>query len=355
MSRRAEYYRYLKSPEWRNVRIHALVRSSGACEFCGSPAAQVHHVQYPKQFGREHPHSIVAVCDQCHKTAHGVQKMKELTNVERMRTFAPDHERLNYLLTEGRVYASAASWRRALAVPVCESGWFDHRLAGNAIFKKDEELECMFDKVTVYRWRCVLLALRNFDFEFRRHGYKNRPLEERRELERFHDRYEKLVEWGDDLQERAMAAALKASKKQLFAKQEPLAAISETRLAAVVAQAVAPRFDAQERREQRQDVVIQEIKQAVPALQPGEVFITVKRAIAEKGLDASIVPLHPTSNETLSGLAGQMLVARGAAKGTPEVARLDGSSRATAVNTYRRADIYAVLDEIMRSKPKPLF
>ena len=93
----------------------------------------------------------------------------------------------------------------------------------------------------------------------------------------------------------------------------------------------------------------------VPALQPGDKFITVKQAIAEKGMDASLMPLHPRSNETLSGLAGQMLVSKGVAKGTPEVARLEGSARATAVNTYRRADIYLVLEEIIRSKPKALF
>jgi hypothetical protein len=216
-------------------------------------------------------------------------------------------------------------------------------------------MECLFQGTPVYRWRVVIQALRNFSVAYLSNRFPNRcTLEEQRDRQRFHEKYERLVEWGDDLQERAIAAALKASRK-MPAKQEGVAAISETRLAAVVAQAVAPRFESQERREQRQDVMIQEIKEAVPALQPADVFITVKRAVAEKGLDATVMPLHPTSNETLSGLAGQMLVARGAAKGTPEVARLDGSSRATAVNTYRRADIYAVLDEIARSKPGSLF
>ena len=356
MSRGAEYRRYLNSPEWRTVRSPALIRSSGACEFCGDLAAQVHHVQYPKKFGQEHPHSLLAVCKRCHKKSHGIPEMKELTNAERLHDIAPEGARLRYLLSEGRVYASAASWQRALGVPDSEKAWFASRLSVLSMFKRNsgEEMECVYEGKPVYRWRVVMQALRNFNVAFLTHGFKARPLEERRELEKFHAKYERLVDWGDDLQERAIAAALRASKK-VPAKAEPVAAISENRLAAVVAQAVAPRFDAQERREQRQDIMIKEVRDAVPALQAGDKFITVKQAIAERGFDASLVPLHPKSNETLSGLAGQMLVSKGVTKGTPEVARLDGSARAMAVNTYRRADIYSVLDEIIRSKPESLF
>lgn len=353
MSRRSEYRRYLKSPEWGSVRSTALARSSGLCEFCGDLAAHVHHVRYPKQFGQEHPNSIVAVCDQCHKKSHGIQKMKPLTNVEMMRSFAPDGDRLNYLLSEGRVYASAPSWRRALGVPSSMNGWFDSRLTVLSLLKRNsgEEMERSYNGTPVYRWRVVVQALRNFSFGFLTHGFKNMPLEERYEREKFHEKYERLVDWGDDLQERAMASALKPRQQ---ARPEHIASISETRLVSVVAQAVTPRLDALDRRQERQDVVINEIKEAVPALQPEDEFITVKRAIAEKGLDATVMPLHPDSKETLSGLAGQMLVSRGAAKGVPEIARLDGSSRAVPMNTYRRGDIYAVLDEIMRSKPRGL-
>jgi hypothetical protein len=354
MTRRLEYRQYLKSTEWQDKRSVALMRTSGACQYCGDLAQHVHHVRYPKMFGDEHPDSLIPVCGRCHKTSHGIQEMKPLTNVKMMREFAPEGGHFGYLVSEGRVYASAKSWRRALQVPESLTAWFDARLSVNALYKKGssgDEMQRSYDAVPVYRWRVVAMSLRNFDHQFQNHGFKSRSVQERIEREKFHERYERLVEWGDDLQERAMVSALR--KRQ--APDAPAnTAISEARLVAVVSQAVAPRFEAQERREQRQDVMIREVKEAVPALQPGDVFITVKRAIAEKGLDATIMPLHPKSNETLSGLAGQMLVARGAAKGTPEVARLDGTTRATAVNTYKRADIYAVLDDIMRSKPQPL-
>lgn len=355
MSRKNEYRRYLKSPEWQDIRTHALLRGDGLCEFCGDLAAHVHHVRYPKQFGTEHPDSTVAVCDKCHKTAHGIQKMKPLTNVEYMHAFAPDALRLNYLLSEGRVYASAASWRRALGVPPSMTAWFDARLSVLAMLKRNsqEELQRTHEGVPVYRWRAVVQALRNFSFAFMTHGFKNRPVEERREKEHFHGKYERLVEWGDDLQEQAMANALRGRQLPGTATSTPVTT-TESRLAAVVANAVAPRLLKQEKRQARQDVIIQEIKDAVPALQPERDFITVKRAIAEKGLDASIMPLHPRSNETLSGLAGQMLVGKNAERGPAEIARVDGSSRSVAMNTYRRGAVYEVLDQIMRNRPQGL-
>lgn len=355
MSRKAEYRRYLKSPEWAVVRNHALARDDGLCAFCGELAAQVHHVQYPKQFGHEHPHSTVAICEKCHKTAHGIPTMKPLTNVEKLHALAPGGLRLNYLLSEGRVYASAASWRRALGVPSFEKGWFDARLAGLAIFKRNsgDELERSYDGVAVYRWRVVVQALRNFSFAYMTHGFKLRPLEERRELEQFHEKFERLVEWGDDLQEHAIASALRSRQQGLT--PGAVATVSEVRLATVIAQAVAPRLNALDHSQTRQDVVIAEIKEAVPALQPHDDFITAKQAIAEKGLDPTVMPLHPRSSENLSGLVGQMLTERGAAKGAPQIARIDGTSRATAMNTYRRGDIYSVLEEIMRTKQEALF
>ena len=75
-------------------------------------------------------------------------------------------------------------------------------------------------------------------------------------------------------------------------------------------------------------------------------FISVKQAIAEQGLDSSLMPLYPNSRENLSSLIGRFLKKRGVEQGPNIVARLDGKSLSTEMNTYRRGDIYAALNEL---------
>lgn len=79
---RSSYARYLGSPEWREKRLAVMKRSHGKCEFrCGRDAAHVHHVRYPKVLGTEPLEDLVAVCERCHETAHGIKResmMKEL-------------------------------------------------------------------------------------------------------------------------------------------------------------------------------------------------------------------------------------------------------------------------------------
>lgn len=350
-SRRKEYLRYLKSPEWSDVRTIALERTSGHCQFCGDFATEVHHVQYPKQFGEEHPNSTLAVCKRCHDAAHGVLKMaKELTKVERFSEISPSGTKLNYLLSdEGRVYASAKSWSRALKVPDFMMINFETGLARMAILRKDSAggpLEMRYANTAVYRWHAVAAQLRTFDREFGNTGYKSRPPAETRQLEEFHENYERLINWGYDLQERAIAAMLNARTSPPASE----ATVTQDALVEAIKQAVAPRLHEHDRRLIQHDTIIEEIKEAVPALRDPEEFIPVRQAIQEQGLDPTIMPLHPRSRENLSGLAGQLLKSRSAEQGGPVIARLDGVSATTPMNTYRRAAIYAVLAEIMNNK-----
>lgn len=349
--RRQEYFKYLKSSEWSEVRNLALERTSGHCQFCGDFATEVHHVQYPKQFGEEHPNSTLPVCKRCHDTAHGVLKMaKELTKVERFSELSPTGGKLNYLLSdEGRVYASAKSWSRALLVPDFMSTNFETGLARMAILKKDSAggvLEMLYAGTPVYRWHAVAAQLRSFDREFSNTGYKLRPPGERRQLEQFHENYERLNNWGYELQERAIAAMLNART----ASPPSGVAITSDALIEAIKQAIAPRLHDHDGKLRAHDLIIEEIKEAVPALRDTEEFIPVRQAIQEQGLDPTVMPLHPRSRENLSGLAGQLLKSRAAEQGGAVVARLDGGSATTSMNTYRRGVIYAVLEEVVNNK-----
>ena len=124
MSRKIEYRKYLSSKVWEEHRDYALVRTDGFCQFCGEIATQVHHVIYPKRFGDEHPHNLIPVCERCHQLSHGRLPMKTLNNPQSMTELTPSGGRLNYLLSDGRVYASARSWARALAIPESMMVWF---------------------------------------------------------------------------------------------------------------------------------------------------------------------------------------------------------------------------------------
>lgn len=350
--RQKEYRKFLASPEWKELRTVALVRSSGGCQFCGDFATEVHHVQYPKQFGHEHPNSTVAVCKRCHDTAHGVLKMaNELTKVERFSELSPTGTRLNYLLSdEGRVYASARSWSRALQVPDSMTKNFETGLERMAILKRDSAggpLEMLYDNTTVYRWHAVAAQLRSFDREFANTGYKTRPPGERAQIEEFHANYERLTNWGYDLQERAIAAAL---NNKTAPPPVSSAVVTQDALVEAIKQAIAPRLHDHDGKLKEHEAIIEELKEAVPSLRDPSEFIPVRQAIQEQGLDPTVMPLHPRSKENLSGLAGQLLRTRGAEQGDSVVARLDGVSAAATMNTYRRGEIYVVLEEITRAK-----
>ncbi|MBK6678037.1 MAG: hypothetical protein IPG52_14910 [Rhodocyclaceae bacterium] len=279
---------------------------------------------------------------------------KELTKVEKFSEISPTGARLNYLLSdEGRVYASAKSWSRALHVPDFLIRNFEGGLARMAILRKDAAggaLEMVYDGTPVYRWHAVAAQLRSFDREFGNTGYKSRPSEERRQLEQFHENYERLLNWGYDLQERAIAASLNA--RATVPASSP--AVTQDALVEAIRQAVAPRLHAHDGKLKEHDVLIEEIKGAVPALRDPDEFIPVRQAIQEQGLDPTVMPLHPRSRENLSGLAGQILKSRSAEQGGTIVARLDGTAMAAPMNTYRRGAIYRVLGEIMSNGQQAL-
>ncbi len=346
MARRNEYRQYLKSSAWQEQRNFALERTSGFCQFCGDFATQVHHVKYPKRFGEEHPHSLIPVCDRCHNISHGIQNMEALPDATVMNELTPNGMRLNYLLSNGRVYASAKSWTRALQVPEAMIKQFETGLARTALLHKDMaggSLEMEYKDTTVYRWPAVAHQLRAFDREWYKTGYKSRPESEQKEINKFHDNYERLVNWGYDLQERALSNLLNA-------KAAPSTPVTPESFIEAMKQAVAPRLQAHDDKLHAHDVIISEIKEAVPTLRDQKEFITVRQAISEQGRDPASMPLYPNSRENLSGLAGQQLKSKRAEQGPREVMRVDGQSLSTEVNTYRRAVIYAVLDEIIQNK-----
>ena len=67
------YYRdtYLKSKEWRNLRLERLYASRFTCELCGEKNCRfdVHHLEYKNLFGAERKH-LRTLCRKCHQQVH---------------------------------------------------------------------------------------------------------------------------------------------------------------------------------------------------------------------------------------------------------------------------------------------
>lgn len=249
-------------------------------------------------------------------------------------------------LSGARVYASAKSWAQALHVPECRKVWFESGLSRISILKKDlagGELEMSYLNTTVYRWHAVAEQLRAFDREWNNSQFKSRPKQEQKELEQFYTNYDRLVSWGYDLQERALSSALSTTPTAT-------APVTQETLIEAMKEVVAPRLRNHDDKLHAHDVVIAEIVDAVPTLRDLDEFITIKQAISEQGFDSSMMPLYPQSHENFSGLTGRMLKNGNAEQGGSVIARIDGQSRAIEMNTYRRRNIYAALDEIVRNK-----
>lgn len=66
------YEDYLQSPEWKDTRRRALVKSGYRCERCGSKTKlHVHHKTYEHK-GRELPGDLSVLCKRCHEAEHGL-------------------------------------------------------------------------------------------------------------------------------------------------------------------------------------------------------------------------------------------------------------------------------------------
>ena len=346
MNRKYKYKKHLSSLEWKEQRAEVLERTSGFCEYCGDVAVQVHHAKYPKIFGEENPHNLIPVCKRCHELTHGIRDMKKITEATRMSDLAPNGIKLKYILSDGRVYASAPSWIRALQVPSYLQSWFESGLARTAMLKSENvgsALEMEYLGTPVYRWHAVAEQLRAFDRRWYKDQFKNRGKHEQEQIATFHQNYEKLVSWGYDLQERAINSII----NPVTSSDTP---VTQDNLVTAIKEAVAPRLRQHDDKLHEHDVVISEIRNAVPVLRDQEEFITVKQAVSEQGLDATSMPYYPQSRETLSGVVGQLLKKKRAKQGDPVVTRIDGQSQSTEMNTYRRGEIFEVLSEVISFK-----
>jgi len=67
---------YLKSEEWKDVRVEALARVGAKCQICSfeSISNDAHHIFYPKSFWDTKPDDLIILCRPCHKFIHDLEQ-----------------------------------------------------------------------------------------------------------------------------------------------------------------------------------------------------------------------------------------------------------------------------------------
>ncbi len=71
LSRRTEYYEYLNSKEWRDLRARVWERDGYKCTKCGRKShLQGHHVRYGKDIRKVDMKWVITLCKPCHEALH---------------------------------------------------------------------------------------------------------------------------------------------------------------------------------------------------------------------------------------------------------------------------------------------
>ena len=63
------YSKYLHTKHWHTIRTGKMESVGGACEYCGLPANDVHHLHY-NTLWRESNGDLEALCRTCHELRH---------------------------------------------------------------------------------------------------------------------------------------------------------------------------------------------------------------------------------------------------------------------------------------------
>lgn len=66
-----EYFNYMNSPQWAEIKAKRKAIDGGKCCMCGSTQdLQIHHLTY-RNFTQESPWTdVLTLCESCHKNVH---------------------------------------------------------------------------------------------------------------------------------------------------------------------------------------------------------------------------------------------------------------------------------------------
>ena len=101
--KKLDYYDYMQSLAWTELREKALRRAGYKCEKCGGEVKEVHHVKYPKDFSKDEIENLQALCKACHLAETLDSKAKELS------------KKLSKETDPGKIYLQLLAWTVEIA------------------------------------------------------------------------------------------------------------------------------------------------------------------------------------------------------------------------------------------------
>lgn len=265
--------------------------------------------------------------------------MQLLSNARQIERTSASGLTFRCLDVNGRVFATSKSWGRALGWPDSDMAHFDLLLA--QAVRLNPSWCGIYDGDTVYRWHPVDDSLLAFDREYEKHKFEKRSPLEKAQFDNLHSNFMAIRNWGRDLQEAAISGAVATGRAIT-------PAASPTELIALALQQLAPQVASHEVKLIEHDEQIAALVRSRPIERDPMGWVTVKAAIAELGLDSSVLPI-PGLKWNLSQVAAQRLSEVSAERGSPVSARLEASSHIVAVNTYRRMAVYDVLLALVKA------
>jgi len=73
-AKHAYRFGFLRSEEWKGIRLELISEDRARCCFCGSQnwSNDIHHVSYPKRWGQTSRKHAVVLCRECHEFVHSL-------------------------------------------------------------------------------------------------------------------------------------------------------------------------------------------------------------------------------------------------------------------------------------------
>lgn len=274
--------------------------------------------------------------------------MDKASEIVKTKLAGPFSDEVSVYHSNGLVWGTISQWCSVLKAPYFMPDYLRQAAVTQASVMKGGPYTATVQGDQIFRWPPIAAALDTWHTNWMRKVTQNDHVtmehNKRHASEQFARNMAQLKQWGYELQERELQAAM-AAKMTPVQSSTGLTELNQA-IQAIQALAVATRGalekhdDAIEQHSER----LGDIEQRDPANRTPDAFVTIKQRCLERALSLGFVV---EGRMNLPQACGQFLQKLGAAKGPPTKERLDGSSIIADVATWRRSDIDQAIEHYL--------
>ncbi|PWB46868.1 MAG: hypothetical protein C3F18_12365 [Nitrosomonadales bacterium] len=270
------------------------------------------------------------------------------TEISRTKLTGPFNEEISVYHSNGLIWGAISQWCRVLKAPYFMGEYLGKFAEVNSAAMKGGQYTTTVQGEKLYRWPAIAASLdswhRTWMLKVAKGEHATMEQNKRLESERFALSMSKLKQWGYELQERELQAAMSAKMSPTQA-STGLAEVNQAiqaiqSLAHVTRGALAKHGETLDEHDER----LEDIENSDPARRDPAAFVTVKQRCIERALSLGFVV---EGRMNLSQACGQFLQKSGAEKGPVSKERLDGSSIVVEVATWRRTNIDHAIEHFL--------